>query len=702
MKMDFESAWTTSSEQVICGRCEELDLLKMLDEFPRWNSQGEQAEAVSQRSESIRCLGKTGTVEFRANCHVCHCLFAMTPNPSSNDQDVLLVPDWTLMRVTGEFGAVLDTIEKKQYATCLLVTLDPSSMPLPFAIHAHRGDSVCLMADDVKDGRTLGGRKLARSEVNIEIVKEWINRCATLHGSCCEPVLTEKLQQIRLVDVEERKIVKFPGGPCDYVAASYVWGGVPTKSFKLGDELVTLPRTLEDAVSFTKILGKRYMWADYLCIDQSNEAEKIDQIARMWSIYRGAHVTIFAMSGTSAEAGLSGFRRKEFYPQLTCCIKGRRLVGIMPTFSQQAWVTPWSRRAWTLQEAYLSPRCLYFTDHQMYFDCAAMLCCETLDHLRSWGHNLTPASNPTDREFLAWVTDQIGAGGYRLPLRDPEKRLETWGVKLNMYSYRDMTNDEDALRAFEGIEQQLRSMYPKGFFHGLPIEDFDWGLLWRSQGPSIRRECFPSWTWAGWKGGLWYGQPSDVTQTRGFPVHLEIHSFRSGQQYQIFNTEPIRFQTRTDGGSSIIDPAYQAAQYPSEGQVLDFEQLLAAENRGILMIDAVCLYFTLDFSRPRTHVQQHGQFELFGITIGGIGCFLHIISVDQEISRPKTGEDELFLLIARSSWGDHVSHHLLMVRPEPGNSKFAVRATTLELLVPRNGLRALRELKPRRRRIFLA
>lgn len=49
--------------------------------------------------------------------------------------------------------------------------------------------------------------------------------------------------------------------------------------------------------------------------------------------------------------------------QLTCCIKGRRLVGTMPTLSQQTWVCPWSHRAWTLQEAMLSPRCLYFSDH---------------------------------------------------------------------------------------------------------------------------------------------------------------------------------------------------------------------------------------------------------------------------------------------------------------------------------------------------
>ena len=453
-------------------------------------------------------------------------------------------------------------------------------------------------------------------------------------------------------------------------------------------------------MSFTKVLGKKYLWTDYLCIDQSNELEKGDQIARMWSIYRGAYVTIIALSGNSAEAGLSGFSRTDSYPQLTCCVKGRRLVGTMPTFSQQAWVTPWSHRAWTLQEAFLSPRCLYFSDHQMYFDCTAMLCCESLDHFRSWAHNLTQASNPTNRGFLTWVTDQIGAGGYRIPLRDPAKRLENWGLKLNLYSYRHMTYDKDALRAFEGIAQQLRTMYPRGFFYDLPIEDFDWGLVWRSQWPPTRREGFPSWTWAGWKGGLWFGQPFDVTQTRRFSVHLEICSFKAGQPDQIFKTESVSLRPQTNYIPSIIDPIYRAAQNSPEGQLLSPDQLSMAENDGILMIDAVCLHFTPDFSSPRDHIRGSGQFELFDVMIRGIRCIIRIISVDEEISRLRK-RDETLVLIARDSSGGFISHHLLMVRYEQG-SNLALRATALELLVPHDGLIALQELKPRRRRILLA
>ena len=333
-----------------------------------------------------------------------------------------------------------------------------------------------------------------------------------------------------------------------------------------------------------------------------------------------------------------------------------------------------------------------------------MLCCETLDDLSSWGYNLTEASNSTGREFLAWVTDQIGAGVYRIPLRDPAKRLKNWGVKLNMYSYRQMSYDVDAQRAFEGIAQQLTTMYPEGFFQGLPIEDFDWGLLWRSQWPPTRRQGFPSWTWAGWKGALWFGQPFEVTQTRRYSVFLEVCSFKAGQANRIFKTQFASLKPPASHLPATIDRISRASSDSSTEDVLRPDQLSTAEKDGILMIDAVCLQFTLDFSNSRKNVQRSGQTELFDFMISDTRCIIHIISVDEEIFRPEQRR-ETFVLIARDSIHGFISHYLLMVRHEQQegrSSNLAVRATTLELLVPQDQLIVLQELEPRVRRIFLA
>jgi hypothetical protein len=129
---------------------------------------------------------------------------------------------------------------------------------------------------------------------------------------------------------------------------------------------------MEDALSCVKVLGKQYLWVDSFCIDQLNATHKLDQINRMWSIYRGAYVTLIALSGRSAGAGLPGLTpNRRVQSQMSCVIGEKRLVGLMPTLTQQIWMSPWGKRAWTLQEAILSPRCLYLSDHQLYFECSA-------------------------------------------------------------------------------------------------------------------------------------------------------------------------------------------------------------------------------------------------------------------------------------------------------------------------------------------
>ena len=299
------------------------------------------------------------------------------------------------------------------------------------------------------------------------------------------------------------------------------------------------------------------------------------------------------------------------------------------------------------------------------------------------------------------MMDQIGAGGYRNPLDSPNKRLEHWGMKVTLYTYRHMTYSNDGLGAFEGILQRLRTMYPKGFFYGLPIEVFDWGLVWRSQWPPTCCNGFSSWTWAGWNGGIWYGEPLDVAMTRRFPVHLEIHMFKAGEPEKLFRTEPESSTSQTDVQIlSRIDPAYRAAQMAPDRLLPSTGQPFIANGDNVLLIDAIFLHFTLDFSKPQRRIYSSGQYEMFVIVIRDIKCFIRITNVDKEISKHRH-EEETFLLIARDhAWG-YIFNHLLMIRSEPG-SELALRANAIELLVPLDKLDVLQALKPCRRRVLLA
>jgi hypothetical protein len=172
---------------------------------------------------------------------LCRCLFALTPNPSSTTQTVLILPNWTITRLEGVVA--VDTEDKRRYAKCLLVGLDPSSLSsLPFSDRTQRGDALCIVEEDDLDyATTLGGRSIDPNHLSINIIEEWLSSCDRLHRLNCSRVWTQDLLDIRLVDVSTWEIVKYPEERCDYLALSYVWGGVPQQCFRLGSILGKLP-----------------------------------------------------------------------------------------------------------------------------------------------------------------------------------------------------------------------------------------------------------------------------------------------------------------------------------------------------------------------------------------------------------------------------------------------------------------------------
>jgi hypothetical protein len=296
-----------SSEEAICERCRDLDIIGLLHTEMPWKSLQELDAASRDGSDPIRSIGEVGSIEFRSDCAVCRCLFASTPNPSSLTQKIMILPHWTMGRVVGENENEMNMEDKARYAKCLLVTLKPSSQSLPFSWAAHRGDALCIMSSDEMDSySSMGGREIVPNSLNTELIAKWLEKCSQLHATDCKPQYTDQLREIRLIDVIERTVVKHPDQSCDYLALSYVCGGVEQQSFKVGPDLRTLrlPQTIEDAISCTLLLKRRYLWVDSVCIDQFDDEDKKTQIGLMWSIYRGAWLTIIALSGESADSGL--------------------------------------------------------------------------------------------------------------------------------------------------------------------------------------------------------------------------------------------------------------------------------------------------------------------------------------------------------------------------------------------------------------
>jgi len=351
------------------------------------------------------------------------------------------------------------------------------------------------------DGRGYGLRAVGLRP-DYALISSWLARCSAEHSEC-QVIFSPSLIKIRLINVDSRLIVPYPGTqqrPTEYIALSYVWGDVAQPPCDRRVRLGRLPQTIEDSLEVVRCLGKKYLWVDSICIDQTNQEEKAEQIAIMCEIYSGAFATIVAMQGRSADSGLPRVGSVSGVPQLSIEFsRGNRMVECFPPLDGRVGESRWARRGWTYQEGLLSRRCILFDAAEVYFCCAVADCSESCPNAGS----------------LFTVPREI-----RDPLAPHELHhsVETaYEEVVSTYGFRELTREEDAINAVSGVLSYLQThdFYKTGFFQGLPRRDLQRALLWHRKNEehgaikselfgrvgdwSGRREAvgFPSWTWAG-------------------------------------------------------------------------------------------------------------------------------------------------------------------------------------------------------------
>jgi hypothetical protein len=338
-------------------------------------------------------------------------------------------------------------------------------------------------------------------------IQDWLKTCSSSHVTC-RPDWSESLRDIRVIDVKHRAVVNLPMDSV-YFALSYVWGSSKQPSFPVSTEslplrlLKKLPRTTEDAIMVTRKLGYAYLWVDSVCIDQSMPKDKATQIGLMDRIYRGAYATVVALDSSSADTGLSRVgRRRAKEGQIPVYHQGAlRYLSFLPTLREEVDQSTWAKRGWTYQEGFLSHRCIFFGQKQVYFTCNVMSTSE--DRSDSDERTRRP------RKYSA----RIAATHYPpRALINSFRGFEAWqsmpqsaafNSMIREFTNRKFTNEEDTLDAVAGVLRVLQeTVLPKGFLFGLPLDLFRSALLWThsSTGPLRQRviDSFPSWSWAAW------------------------------------------------------------------------------------------------------------------------------------------------------------------------------------------------------------
>lgn len=360
---------------------------------------------------------------------------------------------------------------------------------------------------DEKD-RLLLVRSMPYDRVDVRRIKYWLADCKAYHGPACRPTVWNDLNLlgVRMIDVRGRYVVSAPAG-CQYLALSYCWGGPTTTEHlkltkgnyaqlhtpgELSKDNERVPSTVRDAIHLTESLGYQYLWVDALCIIQDKEADKSFQLGLMDRLYKSAIITITASAGENAWSGLPGaLPRSRSSLLLSEMVDGITLVTASVGYIEAIESAAWSKRAWVLQERNLSSCLLVFTPRQVFWEC----------NKATWSEELQ--SECFDPQIQVEIDDSLVR--FKKPRSDLSP-VQRYAFLLAQYTARELTDQNDALNAVQGLLNDFQSIFPEGFFWGLPESIFDTALLWNfgvyQQAPKPRRSMFPSWCWAGWQAAV--------------------------------------------------------------------------------------------------------------------------------------------------------------------------------------------------------
>lgn len=152
-----------------------------------------------------------------------------------------------------------------------------------------------------------------------------------------------------------------------YEALSYCWGS-PDKPYSIlldaGSTEMTITASLHSAlVRLRRRFTSRSIWADAICINQADNAEKVQQILLMQQIYSRAFRTV-AYLGDEADGSDAALELHEKIAKIDFSALPEKYVTTewlkahgLPRLQDSAWLAwqtfwrrPWFRRAWVLQE----------------------------------------------------------------------------------------------------------------------------------------------------------------------------------------------------------------------------------------------------------------------------------------------------------------------------------------------------------------
>lgn len=147
-----------------------------------------------------------------------------------------------------------------------------------------------------------------------------------------------------------------------------------------------LPKTFREAIILARHLQLRYLWIDSLCIIQDSAEDWAEESAQMELVYRNLVCNIAAAAAANSEEGCFVNRDPKFAQacRLHIFTASHRELNtniydpiLRPTYGvgHPLSDSPLNKRAWVLQEQYLSKRIIYCTRNQLLWKCGSLASC---------------------------------------------------------------------------------------------------------------------------------------------------------------------------------------------------------------------------------------------------------------------------------------------------------------------------------------
>lgn len=315
----------------------------------------------------------------------------------------------------------------------------------------------------------------------IDLATQWLSDCDKRHTLCrpasWNPKLPSRLLEIKPESIRLRNTLGIPN-QTKYATLSHCWGpnGVNFKLTK--DSLIdfrtrirheSLPKTFQDAIFVTRRLALEYLWIDSLCIIQDDPEDWRIESVGMSDVYGNFYINIAASSANdSSEGFLSGHVGSERLQVTARACKNEQecfqTLEVIPEgmVNQAISRSVLSRRGWVLQERLLSRRTLYFTDTQLFWECDALLACESF------------VGGVPNIERVA--DDHISKGNLS----------NEWANILFKYTSCELTQRRDMLVALSGIIKKMENLMQDTCVAGIWKSDVECQLLWYRSAGKVR------------------------------------------------------------------------------------------------------------------------------------------------------------------------------------------------------------------------